>query len=88
MARNPRLALDEILGEIEWVTSVVSGKSLADFTAGRATRYVVKRAIEIISEAARRIPADLKALPPGSIGVVSATSEIFSGTNITRPPGK
>lgn len=64
MARKVGYALAEILDEIEWAISVVAGKSLEDFRADRATRYIVERSIEIISEASRRIPAEFTGLRP------------------------
>ena len=64
MARNPRFALDEIIEEIDWLGAMISGRSLSDFSADRALRYAVERAIEIISEASRRIPAELKSVRP------------------------
>lgn len=62
--RKVDYALAEILDEIEWAASVVAGKSLEDFQTDRAARYIVERAIEIISEASRRIPGELTALRP------------------------
>jgi uncharacterized protein with HEPN domain len=41
-----------------------SGKDLAHFEASWKLQYLVQRAIEIISEASRAIPDDLKALRP------------------------
>ncbi|MBI1868737.1 MAG: DUF86 domain-containing protein [Methylocystis sp.] len=62
--RKSSFAIVEILDEIAWIAEVTAGKSLADFKADRAARYIVERSIEIISEASRRIPAELKALRP------------------------
>jgi uncharacterized protein with HEPN domain len=64
MARKFGLALAEILNEIEWISTVTAGKQLDDFSKDRATRYIVERSIEIIAEASRRIPEELKALQP------------------------
>lgn len=58
--RRIELTLAEILEEIDWSTSIMAGKSFEQFRADRASRYVVERSIEIISEASRRIPDDLK----------------------------
>lgn len=63
-ARKVDLALDEIVDEIEWSTSVVAGKSFEEFQRDRSSRYIIERSIEIISEASRRIPLELKALRP------------------------
>lgn len=61
-ARRIGTALREILNEIEWIYGVTAGKQLDDFANDRATRYIVERSIEIIAEASRRIPDDLKAV--------------------------
>jgi uncharacterized protein with HEPN domain len=64
MARLVRWTIAEILDEIEWAVSVVSGKSFEAFEKDRAARYIIERSIEIISEASRRLPDDLKDLRP------------------------
>jgi uncharacterized protein with HEPN domain len=64
MARRVETALSEILNEIDWINAVTAGKKLDDFAGDRATRYIVERSIEIIAEASRRIPEELKALRP------------------------
>jgi uncharacterized protein with HEPN domain len=64
MARKVGIALSEILNEIDWIGTVTAGKKLDDFARDRATRYIVERSIEIIAEASRRIPEELKALRP------------------------
>jgi uncharacterized protein with HEPN domain len=38
---------------------VISGKTFADFQADWTLRFIVQRGIEIISEATRRLPADI-----------------------------
>ncbi|PWB82815.1 MAG: hypothetical protein C3F11_09905 [Methylocystaceae bacterium] len=64
MARKVDHTLHDILEAIERVESVTSGKTLAEFEASWQLRYIVQRAIEIISEASRRIPAELQAAHP------------------------
>lgn len=54
----------DILENIERVQSEASGQSFADFQRDWKLRFAVQRAIEIISEASRRLPADLKATRP------------------------
>jgi uncharacterized protein with HEPN domain len=46
------------------VQSKVAGKTLTEFRGDWELRFIVERAIEIISEATRRVPDDLKALRP------------------------
>lgn len=62
--RKFQFALAEIADEIAWVQNVLKGKTFDDFQEDRALRYAVERSIEIISEASRRIPDDLKASQP------------------------
>jgi uncharacterized protein with HEPN domain len=64
MERDLRPVLHDILQAIERVEMATSGKTLTDFSADWRLSYIVQRAIEIISEAARRIPASHQALRP------------------------
>ena len=64
MARLASLAIHDILETIERVQSKVASKTFAEFEADWEFRFVVQRAIEIISEATRRIPDELKAVRP------------------------
>ena len=62
MARSPDPALDDILDSIANIDRVLSGKTFHDFEGDWLLRRGVERGIEIISEASRRIPAELRAL--------------------------
>jgi uncharacterized protein with HEPN domain len=53
--------IDDILETIGRVESKVAGKSFEEFQADWEFRFVVQRAIEVISEATRRLPEELKA---------------------------
>jgi uncharacterized protein with HEPN domain len=64
MQRKVGHALHDILQAIERIESVTDQKSLAEFEADWRLAYIVQRAIEIISEASRRIPAHLQAARP------------------------
>ena len=55
-----RLALFDIRDNALLAQNFVAGMSLEDFKKDRKTFYAVTRALEIISEAARRVPATLK----------------------------
>ena len=57
-------AIYDILETIERVEAKVTGRSFAEFEADWEFRFIVQRAIEIISEASRRIPDELKAMRP------------------------
>ena len=58
-------ALQDILDNIKLARSFVDGLLLGDFRADRRTSYAVVRCLEIISEASRKLPAELKARHPG-----------------------
>jgi uncharacterized protein with HEPN domain len=59
-----RPALRASLEAIEGIENSVRGKTIDDFSADWLLRHGVQRGIEIISEAARRIPAELQAAQP------------------------
>jgi len=63
-ARLVRPALRAIAEAIEGIDNSVAGKTLDDFGADWLLRHGIQRAIEIISEAARRIPPDMQASQP------------------------
>ena len=49
----------DMLETADAVREAIEGKSFADFQRARLARLAVQRAIEIISEAARRLPDDV-----------------------------
>lgn len=57
-------ALRAIREAIEGVESAMRGKTLDDFSTDWLLRHGVQRGIEIVSEAARRIPPELQAGQP------------------------
>jgi hypothetical protein len=59
MARRVRHALHDILEVIERVETITHDKTLAQFEGSWELRWLVQRAIEIISEASRAVPAEL-----------------------------
>jgi uncharacterized protein with HEPN domain len=59
-SRNPGQRLRDIIDNIDAIRSFVAGTNLEGFTRDRKTVYAVTRALEIISEASRRLPDDLK----------------------------
>jgi uncharacterized protein with HEPN domain len=65
MAKDPRPYLVDILEAIDGVRDVTAGVDLATYRRRRAVRRAVEREVEIISEASRRIPEELKAMEPG-----------------------
>ena len=65
MRSDPALAaLRDIAHHIELATGFVSGMSFEAFRDDLRTFYAVTRCLEIISEASRRLPDDLKARHP------------------------
>jgi uncharacterized protein with HEPN domain len=61
-ALAPRLT--DIVEAIENILSETAGVSLDAFEADWRKRWLVERGVEIISEASRRLPADLKTRHP------------------------
>ena len=59
----PTLAdrLVHILAAIETIQAILANETLEDFTADITLRFAVERAFEIICEASRRIPENIKA---------------------------
>ena len=64
MAHDPTLRLEDILRSIEWIEQDTKGKTLQSFARSRRAQQLVERNIEIISEATRGIPDDLKTAHP------------------------
>ena len=62
--RIARLAIHDMLDTIETVRSFSSGLVLDEFRQPTMSRLAVERAIEIILEAARKIPDDLTTSEP------------------------
>jgi uncharacterized protein with HEPN domain len=64
MPREIEHVIHDILEAIERIEEVTRGKSLGDFQASWQLRWIVQRAIEIISEASRAIPEELTSIRP------------------------
>jgi uncharacterized protein with HEPN domain len=62
--RSPELPLQSIVDAIEHIQSKLEGVSLPAFEADWERRWLVERGIEIISEASRRLPDELKRRHP------------------------
>jgi uncharacterized protein with HEPN domain len=58
--RSVRLRLHDILEAIEGIESTAAGMSFADYEQSWQVRRAVERGIEIISEASRHVPDELK----------------------------
>ncbi len=56
MARDPRIALDDMIIAIDRIADEIEHATLEQFAANWRARYVVERALLIVSEASRAIP--------------------------------
>jgi uncharacterized protein with HEPN domain len=63
-SKSPLPALRDILHHIDLAENFVTGFDYDAFLADERTVYAVTRCLEVISEASRRLPADLKARHP------------------------
>ena len=59
--RTPVYRLDDILQNVDAAMDFTRGMHFDDFVADLKTVYAVTRALEIISEASRHLPEDMKA---------------------------
>ena len=64
MKRSVRLRLTDMLDAIAGIEATVAGASFADYAQSWTMRRAVERGIEIISEASRHLPDELKANYP------------------------
>jgi uncharacterized protein with HEPN domain len=64
MTRKVAPVLDEILKAIAGIQAALLGKTFADFEHEWLLNHGVQRGIEIVSEASRHLPAELKATRP------------------------
>jgi len=60
MRRDPRDYVNDILDSIEKIEEFVKGMSHEEFLRDEKTQYAVVRALEIIGEAAKKIPPEIK----------------------------
>jgi uncharacterized protein with HEPN domain len=63
-SKNPAQRLRDIAENIEAIREFTSGMDVDIFVSSRRTIYAVTRALEIISEASRRLPDEIKARHP------------------------
>lgn len=64
-SKNPAQRLRDIVDNIDAIALFTAGIEFDDFAADRKTVYAVIRALEIVSEASRRLPAEVKGRYPG-----------------------
>lgn len=63
-SKNPRQRLSDILDNIQAITDFITDMTFDDYVNDRKTIYAVTRALEIISEASRRLPDELQQRHP------------------------
>jgi uncharacterized protein with HEPN domain len=84
-SRKPAQRLQDILDNIDAVRSFVGRGSLEDLVSDLKTRYAVERALEIISEASRRLPDDLRQRHPGiDWRALAGLGNVYIATTTTR----
>ena len=64
-SKNPSQRIRDIVDNVDAIASFVAGMDCDEFARDQKTIYAVVRGLEIISEASRRLPDDLKARHPG-----------------------
>ena len=64
LASRTRLALEHMLDAITDLQALLAGKGRAEFVADRLCQRGVERCLKVVSEASRRLPAQLKAAHP------------------------
>jgi uncharacterized protein with HEPN domain len=64
MVRRIDHVLRDILEAVERIEAVTRGKTLQEFSASWELRWLVQRGIEVVSEASRAIPDELKDTEP------------------------
>lgn len=64
MTRRTGSVLDEMADAIAGISTAVEGRTFTEFRESWLLRHAVQRAIEIISEASRHLPAPLKERHP------------------------
>ena len=58
-SKNPAQRLSDILDNIDLIQAFIAGLDFPTFRGDRKTVYAVVRALEIISEASRRLPSKM-----------------------------
>jgi uncharacterized protein with HEPN domain len=58
--RSIRIVIDEMLDHVEYALAKTQNLSRAEFRANRDVRQSIERSLEIVSEASRLLPTELK----------------------------
>jgi uncharacterized protein with HEPN domain len=62
--RDARIVLEQMMEAILDIEQITAGRTFEAYAADRPARRAVERCIEIVSEASRRLPPDLKSRYP------------------------
>jgi uncharacterized protein with HEPN domain len=62
--RDPRISLEEMIETIDALRQATKDMQFCDFSESWVVRLAAQRAVEIISEASRRLPEDVKERRP------------------------
>ena len=73
--------LRDIVDNIDAIELFTTGMDVVVFAADRKTLYAVVRALEIVSEASRRLPPEIKNQHPKLIGWRSPRPATSTGTD-------
>jgi len=77
-SKNPAQRLRDILENIDLIGEFTRGLAYAGFVADTKTVYAVIRALEIVSEATRKLPPELKArYPEIDWTAISASGNVY-----------
>ena len=64
--RSLRIRLEDIVENIDGATELTAGLSFAEYKGNFGVRKAIERCVEIVSEASRHIPDELKAKYPNA----------------------
>lgn len=81
-SKNPAQRLRDILDNIDSIKTFTAGLEFASFVADRKTVYAVTRALEIVSEATRRLPDAIKERHPEIDWPAVAAAPTFTGMSM------
>jgi uncharacterized protein with HEPN domain len=76
-SKNPAQRLRDIVDNIDAIRDFSADMDYDSFAGDRKTLYAITRALEIISEATKRLPEELKALPEIDWVAVAAAGNIY-----------
>jgi len=81
-SKNPAQRLRDMVENVDAIAEFTAQMDFAAFGADRKTVYAVVRALEIISEASRRLPAEVRDRHPEIDWVAIAAAGTSTGTSM------